>query len=138
MRRAHVWPPSKETPTARPATTSGSVDIATTFDGLAGLTAIASSASFPGMAVTLRLGGGTAPVARVAVARAPAAASMIVEDVLVRNRPHMLSPPSRGSVRARSYAGAGPKINRLTVSNTAWYQAEQSSCYDAAAASFGR
>src|SRR5512132_4134473 len=95
MRRVHVWPPSKETPTARPATTSGSVDIATTFDGSAGLTAIASSASFPGMAVTLKLGNGPAAPARVAVAKAPANASMIVEDVLARNRPHILSPPSR-------------------------------------------
>src|SRR3954464_15831583 len=92
MRRVHVWPPSKETPTARPATTSGSVDIATTFDGLAGLTAIAFSASFPGMAVTLRLEGGTAAAARVAMTRAPANASTIVEDVLVRNRPHMCLP----------------------------------------------
>src|SRR5438876_10906244 len=50
-RRAQVCPPLEETPTARPATTSGSVDIATTFDGLVGLTAIASSASLPGIAV---------------------------------------------------------------------------------------
>src|SRR5207248_2822343 len=89
-RRDHVWPPLKE----RPATTSGNVDIATTFEGLVGLTAIASSASFPGMAVALKLGNGPAAVARVAVAKAPARARMIVEDVLVRNQPRILSPPS--------------------------------------------
>src|SRR5439155_3021450 len=46
-RRAQVCPLLKETPTARPATTSGSVDIATTFVALVGLTAIALSDSLP-------------------------------------------------------------------------------------------
>src|SRR5436190_456151 len=98
-RRVHVWPSSKETPTASPATTSGSVAIATTFEGSVGLTAIASSASLPGMAVTLKFGAGAAAVASVAVARAPAKASTIIEDVLVRNWPRILSPPSGDPVR---------------------------------------
>jgi hypothetical protein len=90
-RRDHVWPSLKDTPTASPATTSGSVDIATTFEGLVGLTAIASSASLPGMAVTLRFEGGAA-AASVAVANARANPSTIVEDVDARNRPRILLP----------------------------------------------
>jgi hypothetical protein len=69
------------------------VDIATTLEGLVGLTAIASSASFPDTAVTLRFGVGTAAVASVAVARAPAKASVIVKDVVVRKRPRILDSP---------------------------------------------
>src|SRR5215510_239628 len=93
-RRDHVCPPSKVTPTARPATTSGKVDMATTLEGLVGLTAIASSASFPGMAVTLRFGVGAAAVASVAVARAPARASVIVKDLFVKERPRIFDSPS--------------------------------------------
>src|SRR5437773_6007983 len=87
-RRAQVWPLLKETPTASPATASDSVDIATTFDGFVGLTAIACSASFPGLAVTSKFVTGAAAVARAAVARAPANTRTIVEE----NRPRMLSP----------------------------------------------
>ena len=90
-RRVHVWPSLKDTPTASPATTSGSVDIATTFEGLVGLTAIASSASLPGMAVTLRFEGAAA-AANVAVANARANPSTIMEDVDARNRPRILLP----------------------------------------------
>jgi hypothetical protein len=38
---------------------------------------------------------------------------MIVEDVLVRNRPRILSPPFGDPVTARSYAAAYPRVNRL-------------------------
>src|SRR5437870_10944279 len=108
----HVWPALKETPTARPLTTSGSVDIATTLEGLVGLTAIACSASFPGIAVTLKFESGAAAVASVAVARAPAKASVIVEDVLARNRPRILSPLSRGPA-ARSYRRCRTRVKLL-------------------------
>src|SRR6266536_1197663 len=47
------------------------------------------------MAVTLKFVIGPAAVASVAVARAPAKASTIVEDVLVRNRRRIVSPLSR-------------------------------------------
>src|SRR5512133_4100272 len=100
-RRVHVWASLKDTPTARPATTSGSVDIATTFEGLVGLTAIASSASLPGMAVTLRFEGGAA-AASVAIANARASPSTIVEDVDARNRPRILLPLSPSKRTARS------------------------------------
>jgi hypothetical protein len=93
-RRAQVAPPSVETPTARPATTSGSVDIATTFEGLVGLTAIASSASLPGIAVTLKFEGGAA-AASVAVANATANPRTSTEDVDARNRPLILPPSPR-------------------------------------------
>src|SRR5947207_4005211 len=73
--------------------TSGSVDIATTFEGLVGLTAMAFSASLPGMAVTLTFEGGAA-AASVAVPNARANPSMIVEDVDARNRPRILAPLS--------------------------------------------
>src|SRR5439155_11994118 len=92
-RRVHVWPSLKDTPTASPATTSGSVDIATTFEGLVGLTAIACSASLPGMAVTLKFEGGAA-AASVAVANATANPSTIAEDVEMRNRLRICSPLS--------------------------------------------
>jgi hypothetical protein len=92
-RRVHVWPSLKDTPTASPATTSGSVDIATTFEGLVGLTAIAFSASLPGIAVTLKFEGGAA-VASVAVANATANPSTIVEDLDARNRRRIFAPLS--------------------------------------------
>src|SRR6266568_6440187 len=47
--RVQVFPPLNDTPSNRPLTTSGRVDMVTMFDGLAGLTAIASSASLPCM-----------------------------------------------------------------------------------------
>src|SRR6476659_45070 len=90
-RRVHVCPLSEDMPTASPATTSGSVDIATTFERLVGLTAIASSASLPGMAVTLRFEGGAA-AASVAAANATANPRTIVEDLDARNRPRILLP----------------------------------------------
>jgi hypothetical protein len=45
------------------------------------------------MAVTFRFGTGVAEVASVAIARAPAKATMIVENDLVRNRPRMFVSP---------------------------------------------
>src|SRR5213083_3562827 len=100
-RRVHVWPWLKDTPTASPATTSGSVDIATTFEGLVGLTAIAFSASLPGMAVTLMFEGAAA-AANVAVANATANPRTIVEDVDARNRPRIFAPVSPSKRTARS------------------------------------
>ena len=85
-----VRPLLKETFVERPATTSASVDIVTTFDGFVGLTAIASSASFPGLTLVSKFGIGAAAVASAAIARAPANARTIVE----KSRPRMLSPLS--------------------------------------------
>src|SRR5215475_16006078 len=56
-RRIQVFPPSKETPSNSPLTTSGRVDMVTMLDGLTGLMAIASSASLHGMALESKLGG---------------------------------------------------------------------------------
>src|SRR5437762_13702277 len=55
--RVHVLPPSNVTATAIPATTSGKVDITTTFSGFVGLMAMASSASLPLIAVASKFGG---------------------------------------------------------------------------------
>src|SRR5215213_7099133 len=52
-----VAPPSNDTPSNRPLGTSGSVAIVTMLFGLVGLTAIASSASFPGLALVLIFAG---------------------------------------------------------------------------------
>src|SRR6266540_81578 len=52
-----VAPASKETPSNSPTTPTGRVDIATMFEGFVGLMAMASSASFPSRALTLRFVG---------------------------------------------------------------------------------
>src|SRR6058998_2013751 len=51
--RVQVRPPSNETPSNNPTTPMGRTDIATMFEGFVGLTAMASSASFPPRALTL-------------------------------------------------------------------------------------
>src|SRR5215472_9272880 len=56
-RRVQVFPPSNDTPSNRPLTTSGRVLMVTMFDGLTGLMAIASSASLPCMALESKFGG---------------------------------------------------------------------------------
>src|SRR5439155_27346688 len=58
-----VRPPSNETPSNNPTTPTGRTDIATMFEGFVGLTAMASSASFPARALTLMFAGacGAAP-----------------------------------------------------------------------------
>src|SRR6266566_1676860 len=111
-RRVHVWPSLTDTPTARPATTSGSVDIATTFEGFVGLTAIAFSASLPGLTVTLKFEGGAA-AASVAVANARANPSTIVEDVDARNRPRIFCSPLSLERTAGSYRCRGEVVKPL-------------------------
>ena len=51
--RVQVRPPSNETPSNNPTTPIGRTDMATMFEGFVGLTAMASSASFPPRALTL-------------------------------------------------------------------------------------
>jgi len=65
------------------------------------LTAIASSASLPAMAVMLMFAGGAA-AASVAVANTTANPSTIVEDLDARNRPRIFSPLSPRIETARS------------------------------------
>src|SRR6266566_4084352 len=86
IRRVHVWPPSKETPSNSPLTGPGSVDIATMFDGSVGLTAMASSASLPGRALMLTLAGcADAEPAGTMTASSVAATSSDTEREMIRD-----------------------------------------------------
>src|SRR5215475_4082249 len=76
-RRVQLCPPSKDTPSNRPLGTSGRVDMVTMFDGLAGLMAIASSASLPCMALESKFGG-TGGTGAAAGAVAGASSAMAV------------------------------------------------------------
>ena len=85
-RLAQVRPPLNVTFAERPETTSGNVDIVTTFAVFVGLTAIASSASLPGIAlVSMFVGGDGAAAASPVVASATASARTIIGH-LDRNR----------------------------------------------------
>src|SRR6266496_758696 len=87
-RRVQLVPPSKDTPSNRPLGTSGRVDMVTISDGLAGLTAIASSASLPDMTLASKFGGtgGTAaPAGAVTDASSATAAKAGAETVTIRS-----------------------------------------------------
>src|SRR5919198_388573 len=95
IRRVQVWPPSNETPSNSPLTGPGSVDIATMFDGLAGLMAMASSASLPGRWLMLKLAGtADAEPAGTTTTRSVATTSRAKERERVHDRLAMGKPPS--------------------------------------------
>src|SRR5262249_23472814 len=86
--RVQVLPPSNDTPSNSPLTTSGSVDMATTFDGSVGLMAMASSASLPCIALTSKFGGigcTAAPAGTVSEPSNAIAASTGMERARIRS-----------------------------------------------------
>src|SRR4029450_13162172 len=72
----------------------GRLDVVTTFDGSVGLRAMASSASFPGIALESKFVGRTAAPASVAVARAT---TTVV--VVTKNRPRIVLSPFGSTAR---------------------------------------
>src|SRR5437660_3334370 len=97
-RLAQVRPPLNVTFTARPETTSGNVDIVTTFDVFVGLTAIASSASLPGIALVSKTDGSGAAAASPVVASAAASARTIIGHLDRNRRLRMRHPFPRDSL----------------------------------------
>src|SRR5258706_240887 len=87
-RRVHVFPPSNDTHSNRPVTTSGKVAMVTIFEGATGLMAMASSASLPCITLASKLVGTdrtAAPVAAPPDASTATAANADVETVKSRS-----------------------------------------------------
>jgi hypothetical protein len=107
--RVQLFPPSNDTPSNSPLTTSGSVAVVTMFDGSAGLTAIASSASLPCATLESKfcgIGETAAPAGADTDASSPKTTKAGIEAVKIR--------PNR----------------RLTLASLQWHRARQKPSYD--------